>query len=173
MADLNTQQLLTFLYMLLNMSSSIGIVFVNKVVYTHYGFNYPTTLTCFHFVVTFIGLLLCAYFGTFDRKVLSIRSVLKISVAFCGFVVLTNISLRYNSVGFYQVMKVLTTPYIVAVEYFGYGKTQTPIIQASLFVICVGAVITAVTDFQVNFIGPHRVDRSDCVVHRRSATTFG
>jgi hypothetical protein len=58
-------------------------------------------------------------------------------------------------------MKVLTTPYIVAVEYFAYGKTQTPIIQASLFVICVGAVITAVTDFQVNFTGPHRADRSN------------
>jgi solute carrier family 35 protein E3 len=150
---LDPEQALTFFYMMLNMSSSVGIVFVNKLVFVHYGFNYATTLTCFHFFITFIGLLVCARCGLFEAKTLQVRSVLKISSAFCGFVVLTNLSLRYNSVGFYQVMKVLTTPYIVVVEYLFYGKSTTTIIKASLAVICIGASITSTTDYQLNLIG--------------------
>lgn len=150
---LDAEQALTFFYMVLNVSSSIGIVFVNKFVFIHYGFNYATTLTCFHFVVTFIGLFACSKMGFFEAKTLQLRSVLKISAAFCGFVVLTNLSLRYNSVGFYQVMKVLTTPYIIVVEALFYGKSTTTIIKASLAVICLGASITSVSDYQLNTVG--------------------
>jgi len=39
----------------------------------------------------------------FTPKSLPYTAVLALSVSFCGFVVLTNLSLQMNSVGFYQV----------------------------------------------------------------------
>jgi len=42
--------------------------------------------------------------------------VLPITVCFCAFVVFNNLSLQYNSVGFYQLMKVLTTPIVVVLQ---------------------------------------------------------
>lgn len=34
----------------------------------------------------------------------------------CRFVVFNNLSLQYNTVGFYQLMKVLTTPVVVVLQ---------------------------------------------------------
>ena len=40
------------LYFLLNMSSSVLIIVVNKYVFSIYNFNYPTVVTFVHFVFT-------------------------------------------------------------------------------------------------------------------------
>jgi len=85
-----------------NVVSSIGIVFANKLVFKNFGWNFGTTLTFVHFTITFLGLVICAKLGVFMVKTIPIRSVLPMSFAFCGFVVLNNLSLQYNSVGFYQ-----------------------------------------------------------------------
>ncbi len=41
--------------------------------------------------------------GVFEIKPVKIMSVVPLCLAFCGFVVFTNYSLQYNTVGFYQV----------------------------------------------------------------------
>ncbi len=38
----------------------------------------------------------------FEVKKVALMDVLPLCVSFCGFVVLTNLSLEYNTVGFYQ-----------------------------------------------------------------------
>jgi solute carrier family 35 protein E3 len=48
--------------------------------------------------------------GVYKPKELSHAQVFPISLAFCIHIVFNNLSLQYNSVGFYQVMKVLTSP---------------------------------------------------------------
>jgi solute carrier family 35 protein E3 len=94
---------LTFLYMVMNICSSVGIVMTNKWIFQQHKFQFATTVTIIHFLFTFIGLEICAIFGLFQKKKLAYSEVLPLSVAFCSFVVLTNISLQFNSVGFYQV----------------------------------------------------------------------
>ncbi|KAJ3215057.1 hypothetical protein HK099_006547 [Clydaea vesicula] len=76
-----------------------------------------------------------------------------LSAAFCGFVVLTNLSLQYNSVGFYQMAKVLTTPCIVILQTKFYQKTFSSLIKTSLAVTCVGVIVVSVTDFSLNVVG--------------------
>lgn len=39
-----------------------------------------------------------------------------ITVSFCAFVVFNNLSLQHNSVSFYQLMKILTTPAVVLLQ---------------------------------------------------------
>lgn len=42
--------------------------------------------------------------------------MLPITVAFCAFVAFNNLSLQYNGVSFYQLMKILTTPAVVVIQ---------------------------------------------------------
>jgi solute carrier family 35 protein E3 len=111
----------TILSMALNFFASVGIITVNKMVFKQYGFTYSTLLTGIHFLATFVGLLICSLiFGIFEIKLVEMKHILALSCSFVGFVTFNNLSLQYNSVGFYQLMKVLTAPAIVFIQLFVY-----------------------------------------------------
>ncbi len=137
----------------LNVLASCGTIFLNKFLYSSLGFNFGTTLTVLHFVVTFSLCALCAYFKYFEVKQLSLWKVLPISIAFCGYVVFNNISLLYNSVSFYQVTKIFCTPLIILIETNVYRKTTDNRVKLSLVPVCIGICITVVTDMSINFRG--------------------
>ena len=99
--------------MAFNFVSAVGIVFMNKYVFHTFSYNYAVFVTSLHFVMTTIGVRCCHMAGMYQPKELKHMDVLPITVAFCLFVVCNNLSLQYNSVGFYQLMKVLTTPVVV------------------------------------------------------------
>jgi len=141
------------LYMALNLTSSISIVLVNKWLFQKREYVFPTFLTMLHFAFTFLGLQVCAWAGVFEPKPLNLYRVTRLSLAFCGFVVLTNISLQLNSVGFYQVMKVLTTPVIALIQLLLYQKHLTRTVVAALALVCAGVVVASVTDVELNFNG--------------------
>ena len=107
-----------------NLVSSVAIIQVNKYIYVNY--EYPNmALTCLHFIFTFIGLIICERFGVFKIKKVPIMKMLPVSASFCGFVVLTNYSLQYNSVGTYQCLKALTTPIVVVISMYLYNATYS------------------------------------------------
>ena len=120
---------------ILNLSSAISIVFLNKLIYIRYGFP-SMTLTLTHFIVTSLGLLLCAKLDVFSPKSLSILKVLPLSISFCGFVVFTNLSLQYNTVGTYQLAKAMTTPVIMVIQALFYGKNTSLSIKLSTVGLC-------------------------------------
>ena len=140
-------------YIWTNLASSIGIVLANKAVFTRHGFAFGTFLTLLHFATTFAGLLLCAALGIFSVKRVSVARVLPLSLAFCGFVVLTNLSLQHNSVGFYQMAKVLTTPCVVLLQWALYGQSFSRRCLAALAVICAGVAFASVNDVSLNLLG--------------------
>ena len=105
----------------LNLASAISIVFLNKLIYIRYGFP-SMTLTLTHFVVTSLGLVLCAKLDIFSPKRLSLLKVLPLSASFCGFVVFTNLSLQFNTIGTYQLAKAMTTPVIMTIQALFYSK---------------------------------------------------
>ena len=115
-----TKSFVTFC-LILNIICSIVIVLINKWLYTHYGFP-NMTLTCLHFVVTSLGLLLCKQFNLFQPKSLPVLRMLPLSLTFCGFVVFTNLSLQNNTVGTYQLVKTLTTPCIIYIQTWFYSR---------------------------------------------------
>ena len=88
---------------LLNIISAVGIVLVNKYIYFHYQFKHGLVLTFYHFLLTSIGLQVLASFKLFSVKPAQLIKVLPLSISFCSYVVLTNLSLQYNSGTFYQV----------------------------------------------------------------------
>ena len=149
---LSGDQCVTAGYMSLNFVASVVIIWANKLAYNS-GFPFATTLTVVHFAATFIGLEIAARYGLFEKKSIQLISVVPISVAFCGFVVFNNLSLQMNAIGTYQLLKVMTTPTIVTIQYFWY-KTSLPAIQIiSLLPVCVGVVLATVSSVDTNFNG--------------------
>ena len=102
-----------------NIASSVLVVLVNKYIYEYYGFP-NMALTCVHFIVTFLGLLVCQQFKLFQFKRLPIIKMIPLSLTFCGFVVFTNLSLQYNTVGTYQIIKFMTSPCVMLISYIFY-----------------------------------------------------
>lgn len=142
-----------FSFMMLNFFSSTSLVLVNKLVMDRFQFSFATSLTCFHLVCTFLLLLITNRLGVFEIKALPIRDVAKLAAGTMGFICLTNLSLQHNSVGFYQVMKVMTTPTVVILESLLYQKYLDTNLKISLIPVCLGVIVTTVTDFRLNFTG--------------------
>jgi len=136
-----------------NFVSAVGIVFANKYVFHTYGYNFACFVTSLHFVTTTIGGRVCLALGMYKVKELNPMDVLPITVSFCCFVVFNNLSLQHNSVGFYQLMKVLTTPVVVVLQKILYNIDVEHNLQICLGVICCGVAIATVSDMSVNFAG--------------------
>ena len=111
----------TLVCLMANIALSISIVLVNKSVYEFYHFP-NMTLTCLHFVCTFVGMCICRAMGMFQPKALPLLKMAPIAVTFCGFVVFTNLSLQYNTVGTYQIIKSMTTPCIIILQTYFYQR---------------------------------------------------
>lgn len=108
----------------LNLVSAIGIVMMNKLIYVQYHFP-SMSLTLVHFLVTFLCLRICVLLNIFSPKTLPVLRILPLAASFCGFVVFTNLSLQFNTVGTYQLFKALTTPMILFLQAVLYNKESS------------------------------------------------
>jgi solute carrier family 35 protein E3 len=117
----------------LNLASAIGIVMINKLIYMQYQFP-SMCLTLVHFVMTFLCLRVCIMLNIFSPKSLPVYKVLPLAASFCGFVVFTNLSLQFNTVGTYQLCKALTTPMILFLQAVIYDKQSS--LPTKLTVVC-------------------------------------
>lgn len=142
-----------FLCIVLNVASAVGVVMANKVVFSVFNFKFGTVLTVIHFVVTAFALELLVALKAFPAKSVPIMTIVPLSLSFCGFVVLTNLSLQYNSVGFYQMAKVMTTPCVALIQYFFYSVSFTLPVIATLVVTCVGVIVATFAEVNLSPIG--------------------
>ena len=133
---------------------STSIIMVNKYLMTAYQYHSPMFLTSFHFFLTWsllefmcrIGLIQRAKnVSRFDRWLLGAIGIVA--------VVFQNLNLMYNSIGFYQLSKLCSIPFMVAYNFFVEGKTTKPNILFSLVFLLIGVALFTVNDFSVNVIG--------------------
>ncbi|XP_022302861.2 solute carrier family 35 member E3-like [Crassostrea virginica] len=136
----------------LNISASISIVFLNKWIYTVYGFP-NVSLTCLHFIVTTAGLFICQQLNIFQPKSVPIMKMVPLALTFCGFVVFTNLSLESNTVGTYQLIKMLTTPCIMVIQTLYYNKLFSSSIRLTVVPIAVGVFLYSYYDVKFNLLG--------------------
>jgi len=92
------------------------------------------------------------WMGQYTVKDLSHSDVFPITLSFCSFVVFNNLSLQYNSVGFYQLMKVMTTPVVVVLQDLMYGVSLSWQLKVALAHVCVGVAMATVNDFSFNLV---------------------
>jgi hypothetical protein len=90
---------LAAVYVALNILSTCGIVFANKLVLTTYGFSFPVALTLLHALFTTGGMELMCRGGLFARKAAPLAQTLPVSLAYVGSIMLSNWSIHLNTVG--------------------------------------------------------------------------
>ncbi|KAL9686659.1 hypothetical protein QQ045_031052 [Rhodiola kirilowii] len=139
-----------------NFLVSIAIIMMNKVVLGEVGFNFPICLTFIHYVISWLFMAILNAFSILPASPTT-KSRLSTLVAL-GFVMsfstgLANVSLKYNSVGFYQMAKIAVTPSIVLAEFILIGKKVSYIKVFSLAVVSVGVAVATVSDLQFHFFG--------------------
>ena len=105
----------------INILSSIFIIQVNKYIYTNFGIS-NLSVTYLQFAITSVCLFIGSKFRMFKTINIPILMMIKMSFAFCGFVVLTNYSLQFNSIGTYQCLKAFTLPLVMIISHFIYKK---------------------------------------------------
>jgi solute carrier family 35 protein E3 len=111
------------------------------------------TLTAIQMAFTSLGLVICLQMNTFTRKTVSIMRVLPLAIAFCAFVVFTNLSLEYNTIGTYQLFKVLTTPVVALISWQYYKTKYSRMVILTLIPVVVGVCTHSVNDIKLTIFG--------------------
>ncbi|EOD16662.1 hypothetical protein EMIHUDRAFT_370254 [Emiliania huxleyi CCMP1516] len=152
----------------LNLVSGVGVVLANKLVFTTARFSFPTALTACHYATNFL-LLLCLDVvrpsaesrrgggaEPLDRQLMFLTAVWAFHNA------LSNLSLSRNSVGLYQVSKILVTPLIVALEYAVYRRLPHARLALPLLGACLGVALATVSDVSFEVRGALTAAASAC-----------
>jgi len=129
-------------------SSNIGVLLLNKLLLSNYGFRFPIFLTMCHMsACAILSYLSIVFFKIVPLQVVKSKpQLLKIatlSVVFCGSVVGGNISLRYLPVSFNQAVGA-TTPFFTAVfAYLMTFKREAWVTYGALVPVVVGVIIAS------------------------------
>ncbi|CAI9091863.1 OLC1v1026964C1 [Oldenlandia corymbosa var. corymbosa] len=137
----------------LSVVSSVSIVICNKALMSTLGFIFATTLTSWHLLVTFCSLHVALLMKLFEHKPFDPRTVVGFGILNGISIGLLNLSLGFNSVGFYQMTKLAIIPCTVLLETIFLSKKFSKNIQFSLVILLLGVGIATVTDLQLNVLG--------------------
>ena len=137
-----------------NLVASVSIILVNKQILTVCKFNFIITLLFLNFATTYAALTVASLLGWMEVKHMPARDRWLIS----SFAVLTvffnNASAEANSVGLYQIMKLLIVPTVIGLERLrGEHKYYSNSIVAAICVTSLGVAIATVSDVQLNARG--------------------
>ncbi|KAG6417898.1 hypothetical protein SASPL_120095 [Salvia splendens] len=163
----------------LSVASSVSIVICNKALMSNLGFQFgkcvvassiymntsilrrrligelisATTLTSWHLMVTYCSLHVALRLNFFENKPIDIKTVFMFGMLNGISIGLLNLSLGFNSIGFYQMTKLAIIPFTVLLETLFFKKQFSKNIKLSLSILLLGVGIASVTDLQLNFVG--------------------
>lgn len=142
-----------FLLIISTIGVSTTLVLTNKFLFNT-SFHWPIILSTFHFFLTYFLLEImvqCKFIQRASEFPMSQRWLL-------GFynvsgIVFMNLNLKMNSVGFYQLSKLCTIPFMIVYEFFFHDKKQTNKVLLSLLILLIGLSLFTVNDVQFNIPG--------------------
>lgn len=141
------------LAMVVNVVTTVGVVMVNKYIAAELRFNFMIFLSAIHFCFTGLFAYIAMKLGYFQYKSATVKQVLPLAFGSAFSVGFNNLSLGYNSVGTYQMAKLVCIPCTAWVQYkmLGVKLSQKEVI--SLAILLFGVGIATVTDLELNFWG--------------------
>jgi solute carrier family 35 protein E3 len=97
-----------------------------------------------HFFATAVVLWVSSHkpFSLFQPVRIPFFQLLPLSAFFTGFLILGNFSLSLNSVGFYQLAKIMTLPTVVLLNFLLFRKTISYTMLFAVAMICFGVALT-------------------------------
>ncbi|XP_062082104.1 UDP-xylose transporter 1 [Humulus lupulus] len=153
MGEMSSFQLGVIGALFLSVASSVSIVICNKALMSNLGFPFATTLTSWHLMVTYCTLHAAQRFKLFENKSIDMKTVMLFGILNGVSIGLLNLSLGFNSIGFYQMTKLAIIPFTVLLETLFLKKQFSQKIKLSLLVLVFGVGIASVTDLQLNLVG--------------------
>ncbi|XP_057547754.1 UDP-URONIC ACID TRANSPORTER 1-like [Amaranthus tricolor] len=129
-------------------SSNIGVLLLNKLLLSNYGFGFPIFLTMCHMsACAFLSYISIVFLKIVPLQRIKSRSqflkIATLSLVFCGSVVGGNISLRYLPVSFNQAVGA-TTPFFTALfAYLMTFKREAWVTYACLVPVVGGVIIAS------------------------------
>jgi len=137
----------------LNIAVSVTIVLYNKRIFQVLKFPAPVTLSAIHSLFGHTLLTIIAGMGVFETKTLNRMMIIKQSIIWGVSVAFDLLSLKYNSVGFFQIAKLSMLPLAAMLNMYMTGDRPSRNVILSLAWITLGIAVTSVTDVQVNATG--------------------
>lgn len=138
---------------LFNVVTSVGIIMANKALMGRYGFSFATTLTGLHFATTTLMTVVLRWLGYIQPTHLPLSELLKFVLFANLSIVGMNVSLMWNSVGFYQIAKLCMIPVSCLLEVVLDKVRYSRDTKLSIVVVLIGVAICTVTDVSVNSRG--------------------
>ncbi|RRT40589.1 hypothetical protein B296_00058439 [Ensete ventricosum] len=136
-----------------NILTSVGVIMVNKALMATHQFSFATTLTGLHFVATTLMTIVFKWLGYIQPSHLPLSELIKY-VFFANLsIVGMNVSLMWNSVGFYQIAKLSMIPVSCLLEVVFDKIRYSRATKLSIVVVLVGVAVCTVTDVSVNSRG--------------------
>ncbi|CAN6890168.1 unnamed protein product [Brassica oleracea] len=136
-----------------NVVTSVGIIIVNKALMATYGYSFATTLTGLHFAFTTLMTIVLRCLGYIQPSHLPFAELLRF-ILFANFsIVGMNVSLMWNTVGFYQIAKLSMIPVSCLLEMVLDKIRYSRDTKLSIGLVLVGVGVCTVTDVSVNSKG--------------------
>ncbi|KAI8526164.1 hypothetical protein RHMOL_Rhmol13G0287800 [Rhododendron molle] len=136
-----------------NIVTSVGIIMVNKALMATYGFRFATTLTGLHFAATSLMTIVLRWTGHIQSSHLPASEILKFVVCGNFSIVGMNVSLMWNTVGFYQIAKLSMIPVSCFLEVVLDKMRYSRDTKLSILLVLLGVAICTVTDMGVDAKG--------------------
>ncbi|XP_078439083.1 UDP-rhamnose/UDP-galactose transporter 6-like [Wolffia australiana] len=138
---------------LFNVVTSVAIIMVNKALMATYGFSFATTLTGLHFMTTTFMTIVLRWLGLVQNTYLPAAELLKFVVFANLSIVGMNVSLMWNSVGFYQIAKLCMIPVSCLLEVVFDKIRYSRDTKLSILLVLAGVAVCTVSDVSVNTKG--------------------
>ncbi|KAJ4792806.1 Nucleotide/sugar transporter family protein [Rhynchospora pubera] len=140
-----------------NFVVAVSIIMANKLVMGRVGFNYPVALSLIHYAVAWLLMAILRAFSLLPvappSKSTPFSSLFLLGAVMSLSTGLANISLKHNSIGFYQMAKIAVTPTIVLAEFMILKKRVSLKKVIILGVVSAGVAVATVTDLEFNLFG--------------------
>eukprot|EP00929_Paragymnodinium_shiwhaense_P077882 TRINITY_DN40206_c0_g1_i1.p1 TRINITY_DN40206_c0_g1~~TRINITY_DN40206_c0_g1_i1.p1 ORF type:complete len:366 (-),score=49.96 TRINITY_DN40206_c0_g1_i1:84-1046(-) len=130
--------------------STTGVIISNKALLGRQKFPFILTGLMLNFCTTFSVLEMSIRMGSFEAKSMPTRERWLLSMSAVLTILSNNASVEANSVGTYQIAKLLIVPCIIILEKTrGIERTYTTSMYVALAIITIGVALTTVTDVEL------------------------
>lgn len=144
-AFLRSQNIVLLVGCALNIVCAVCLVLLNKLLYNSFQFEYMVFLSSLHFVATalFMRLMLWCDWFTF-KAATDVKSMWMLALGDVGSVAFFNLTLAHNTVGFYQLCKLMCLPTTILLQYLFQQKTISTSAKVAIGIILLGVGLATV-----------------------------
>ena len=142
-----------------NIGCSVGLILVNKTLMQNFDLKFVLLVTTFHFglpgIILEVALHVSKKNGTPLFEAVDIPMKVRLTLATLNVLSIAtmNLSLQANSVGFYQITKLLCIPCMIMIQGVVWKDFVSSKIKVTLLILLAGVGITTVTDLKLNLVG--------------------